>query len=174
MVYGFVKQSGGHVKICSEVGSGTRIIIYLPHAARQHAPAIAASEDNVERTSGCESILVVEDDSVVRQIAVKVLQDLGYRVSQACDGKNALDILKSADRFDLLFTDMVMPNGISGGDLIRAARQLCPGMKVLLASGYPARFAEGHEALDAQVRIVNKPYRREMLAAAVRGALNPH
>jgi signal transduction histidine kinase len=174
MVYGFVKQSGGHVKVYSEVGHGTSVKLYLPKATQQ-APSTgdgdASSAPSIEPLSGSEAILVVEDDPAVRKMAVNILENLGYQVHQASDGKSALDILHGSERIDLLFTDMVMPNGVSGQDLIRAARQLRPDMKALLTSGYSAQFIKAHEDASRDVRLLNKPYRREMLATAVRGAL---
>ena len=126
---------------------------------------------SIEPLSGSEAILVVEDDPAVRKMAVNILENLGYHVHQASDGKSALDILHGTKQIDLLFTDMVMPNGVSGQDLIRLARQLRPDMKALLTSGYSAQFIKAQEDASRDVRLLNKPYRREMLATAVRGAL---
>jgi signal transduction histidine kinase len=172
MVYGFVKQSGGHVKIYSEVGHGTSIRLYLPRATQ----AAAATQDALDSASpgpalGGESILVVEDDSAVRKMAVNILEDLGYKVRQAPDGRSALDILRGSEHIDLLFTDMVMPNGVSGQDLIRTARELRPAMKALLTSGYSEQFLKSQNATPG-MHLLNKPYRREMLATAVREALS--
>jgi CheY-like chemotaxis protein len=172
MVYGFVKQSGGHVKIYSEVGHGTSIRLYLPRATQ----AAAATQDALDSASpgpalGGESILVVEDDSAVRKMAVNILEDLGYKVRQAPDGRSALDILRGSEHIDLLFTDMVMPNGVSGQDLIRTARELRPAMKALLTSGYSEQFLKSQNATPG-MHLLNKPYRREMLAMAVREALS--
>jgi CheY-like chemotaxis protein len=114
---------------------------------------------------------VVEDDPAVRKMAVNVLEDLGYQVQQAPDGRSALDLLQgSTSHIDLLFTDMVMPNEVSGQDLIRAARKLRPNLKFLLTSGYSEHFIKGQQ--DPDVRLLNKPYRRELLATAVRKALD--
>ena len=174
MVYGFVKQSSGHVKIYSEVGHGTSIKMYLPKATQQAQPQSTVSTPaaaSTEPHSRCETILVVEDDPAVRKMAVNILEDLGYQIRQASDGRSALDILRGAEHIDLLFTDMVMPNGVSGQDLIGAARQLRPDMKALLTSGYSAQFMKAKEEAIRDIRVLNKPYRREMLAAAIRGAL---
>ncbi len=173
MVYGFVKQSRGHVKIYSEVGHGTSIKLYLPKAEQQAQPAADISPAaTIELSSGSQTVLVVEDDAAVRKMAVSILEDLGYQVCQASDGRSALDILRGGEDIDLLFTDMVMPNGLSGQDLIRAARQLRPDIKALLTSGYSAQFIEAQEDVNRDIRLLSKPYRREMLAIAVRGALN--
>lgn len=172
MVYGFVKQSGGHVKVYSEVGHGTSIKLYLPRTAQQpEATGDAPAASSIALSSQGETILVVEDDPAVRKMAVSILEGLGYRVCQAADGRSALDILHGTERIDLLFTDMVMPNGVSGQDLIRAARRLRPDMKALLTSGYSAKFLGPQADADTEVRLLNKPYRSEMLARAVRSAL---
>jgi CheY-like chemotaxis protein len=104
-------------------------------------------------------------------MAARALEDLGYCVRQASDGNTALDILRGTSVVDLLFTDMVMPNGLTGHDLIEAARRLRPGMKVLLASGYSDQFIKMRDA-SRDIRLLSKPYRRGMLATAVRSALN--
>jgi CheY-like chemotaxis protein len=174
MVYGFAKQSGGHVKIYSEVGHGTSVRLYLPRAARQSS---ASSPGDAETATGGEApaapriVLVVEDDPGVRNMAVSVLGNLGYQVREAPDGRKALDILTGGGHVDLLFTDMIMPNGMSGQDLIRAARELRPGLKFLLTSGYSEHFIRAQQEPAQDVHLLNKPYRREMLATAVRGAL---
>jgi PAS domain S-box-containing protein len=171
MVYGFVKQSRGHVKIYSEVGHGTSIRLYLPRAVQpsQSMPTSAPAGETI--AGGRETILVVEDDASVRSMAVGVLEGLGYDVCQAPDGQSALELLRADTRIDLLFTDMVMPNGMNGHDLIRAATGLRPDLKALLTSGYSEQFIKtGGDAPN--VRLLNKPYRRESLATAVRLALS--
>jgi PAS domain S-box-containing protein len=173
MVYGFMKQSRGHVKIYSEVGHGTSIKMYFPKASQKVASDIDVSATEVhESPSGRETILVVEDDATVRAMAVSVLEGLGYQVRQASDGKSALSILHGTAHIDLLFTDMIMPNGVSGQDLVKAARQLRPNMKALLTSGYSEQFISTRGDADQDVRLLVKPYRREKLATAVRSALN--
>ncbi|HEY5827410.1 MAG: MASE4 domain-containing protein [Hyphomicrobiaceae bacterium] len=172
MVYGFVKQSRGHVKIYSEVGHGTSIKLYFPRvvsgATDEPNPA---AEPAAPLPAGSERILVVEDDAAVRGMAVGILEGLGYRVRQAPDGKSALDILRGPDSIDLLFTDMIMSNGVSGKDLAETARSLRPGIKVLMTSGYSEQFIamRGDDAIAAH--LLSKPYRREQLASAVRSAL---
>jgi PAS domain S-box-containing protein len=173
MVYGFVKQSGGHVNIYSEVGHGTSIRLYLPKAAgpgpvEVEAPAPAAS---VQRAGG-ETVLIVEDDKAVRAIATDILRGLGYQVQTASDGPTALGILQSSSSIDLLFTDLIMPNGMSGQDLLRAARELRPSLKALFTSGYSEPFLKDREGIDGNVPLLGKPYRRQKLAAAIRSALD--
>ncbi len=173
MVYGFVKQSRGHVKISSEVGHGTSIKMYFPKAERKvdtSRPAVQEPERTLP--SGRETILVVEDDTAVRKMAVTTLEGLGYQIHQAPDGKSALDILHGGDHIDLLFTDMIMPNGVSGQDLVEAARQLRPNMKALLTSGYSEQFVTMRGNGNGDVRLLSKPYRREKLATMVRNILD--
>jgi PAS domain S-box-containing protein len=169
MVYGFARQSRGHVKIYSELGHGTSIKLYLPRAAGDIAVRSAAAVEAAAGTSA--TILVVEDDASVRAVAVGILEGLGYRVLQAGDGRAALEILQTPEKIDLLFSDVVMPNGLSGQDLLVEARALRPGLKALLASGYSERFIHGNDVATQGVRILNKPYRREMLSKAIREAL---
>jgi PAS domain S-box-containing protein len=171
MVYGFAKQSRGHVKIYSEVDHGTSIRLYLPKAAGAGGAAAAGRATSEARATAGESILLVEDDKAVRCVAVAVLEGLGYRVQQAADGRAALDILESAGDFDLLFTDLVMPNGIGGQELLRRAWVLRPGLKALFTTGYSAQFVTARSDADKSVPVLSKPYRRESLAAAVRNAL---
>jgi|SRR5581483_1087811 len=175
MVYGFAKQSGGHVKIYSEVGHGTSVRLYLPRAAAESLPVSGAQAGaGSEAPAVPATVLVVEDDPAVRGMAVKVLEGLGYRVREAQDGRCALDILGSSnEHIDLVFTDMVMPNGISGRDLIKAARELRPELRFLLTSGYSEKFMRAQQDADSDVGLLNKPYRRETLATAVRQALQP-
>ncbi|MEX0591543.1 MAG: ATP-binding protein [Xanthobacteraceae bacterium] len=173
MVYGFVKQSRGHVKIYSEVGHGTSIRVYLPRSA----DATAATGDVQGVTTnanegGSETILVVEDDPAVRRVTVTLLESLGYRVVQADDGKVGLDVLRNPDTVDLLFTDLIMPNGMNGLELLQKARELRPGLKALFTSGYSEQFLKGRGGTDEKVPLVGKPYRRQRLADAVRGALD--
>jgi PAS domain S-box-containing protein len=172
MVYGFVKQSRGHVKIYSEVGHGTRITVYLPRAVtaeHETAPATAPPKADL---AGDETILVVEDSEAVRRVAVNILKSLGYQVREAEDGPSALAILKQPGKVDLLFTDLIMPNGIDGQELLRRARALRPDLKALFTSGYSEQFIKGRGATEAGVALLSKPYRTHKLAEAVRNALN--
>jgi CheY-like chemotaxis protein len=173
MVYGFAKQSRGHVKIYSELGHGTSIKLYLPRAAAdaaQLAPAPAAALHMPP--GGRETILVVEDDAAVRAVAIATLQSVGYRVLEAADGKVALDIVRQSGEIDLLFTDLVMPNGISGQDLLRMARQCRSDLKAIFTSGYSEQFIRGHDEADKSVPLLPKPYRRQKLIAVIRKVLD--
>jgi PAS domain S-box-containing protein len=172
MVYGFVKQSRGHVKIYSEIGHGTRVRLYLPRALEQASPSSKGSaQPAMKMPVGQEAILVVEDDPSVRGMAVSSLEGLGYRVHEAPDGKSAIEVLSKVDQIDLLFTDMIMPNGMNGHELIRAAREMRPSLKVLLTSGYSDQFIKTADGAP-DVRLLSKPYRRDGLATAVRAALD--
>ncbi|MAU59435.1 MAG: hypothetical protein CMI62_01755 [Parvibaculum sp.] len=167
MVFGFVKQSGGHAKIYSELGEGTCVKIYLP---RSQAESDAAYQPGPERpeSTGTEHVLVVEDDELVRQNVLRQLADLGYRVTGAENGVKALDILKSDASIDLLFTDVVMPGGMNGRQLAEAAVKFRPSLKVLFTSGYTENAIVHQGRLDRGVQLLSKPYRREELAAKIR------
>jgi len=172
MVYGFVTQSRGHVRIASEIGRGTSIMLYLPKATTEGA-APDIPESAVESvTDGRETILIVEDDAAVRKVAATILKRIGYQVWQAEDGKSALDILQTGIAIDLLFTDLIMPNGMSGQDLMRTARERRPDLKVLFASGYSEQFIAGRGVADHGIPLLSKPYRKQQLAQAIRKALD--
>jgi PAS domain S-box-containing protein len=171
MVYGFAKQSRGHVKIYSEVGHGTRVMVYLPRAAAADGAAETAQPARAQPV-GRETILVVEDSHAVRKVAVKILHGLGYQVREAEDGPSALAILQQPIEIDLLFTDLIMPNGISGQELLTRARALRPGLKALFTSGYSERFIKEKGSTQEGVALLSKPYRSQNLAEAVRTALD--
>ncbi len=171
MVYGFVKQSGGHVTIYSEVGLGTTINLYLPRAdVTSAAPAADAGKGAADAEAG-ETILVVEDDDRVRQLTIRRLKLIGYRVLEAADGPTALEILARGDDVDLVFTDLVMPGGLSGREVAIRARQLRPGMKVLLTSGYAEELVHGDDLQREQLKVLRKPYQQSELAAMLREIL---
>ncbi|HEX7718553.1 MAG TPA: ATP-binding protein, partial [Woeseiaceae bacterium] len=170
MVYGFAKQSRGHVNIYSEVCQGTTVKLYLPRA-RKDEPVIDA-EPKAFAGGGTETILVVEDDDLVRQYVHKLLKSLGYGVLTANNGNAALEVLESSPDIDLLFTDVVMPGGMSGRDLADEVQRRHPGIRVLYTSGYSENAIVHHGRLDPSVNLLSKPYRREDLAASVRKALS--
>jgi signal transduction histidine kinase/FixJ family two-component response regulator len=169
-VYGFVHQSGGHVAVDSRPGEGATFKLFL-RVSEQAAQARAPTQASKRVQGGSERILVVEDDAGVLALAVEMLQELGYAVTTASDAKQALDVLDGASEpFDLLFTDVVMPGGMSGIELGRAARALRPQMPVLLASG----FIAGKATLsDSEFPLIEKPYERPPLAAKLRAVLGP-
>jgi signal transduction histidine kinase/response regulator RpfG family c-di-GMP phosphodiesterase len=166
MAYGFVKQSHGHIRIYSEVGSGTSIKIYLP---RCHQPETELDEAPVDRVvGGIETILVVEDDPAVQATTVDILSALGYRVLKANDGQSALTVLQSGIGIDMLFTDVVMPGPVRSPELARQAKQLLPRIEVLYTSGYTQNAIVHGGRLDPGVELISKPYRREDLARKIR------
>jgi CheY-like chemotaxis protein len=165
MVYGFIKQSGGHVKLYSEPGHGTSAKLYLPRARQAEEKPRQSSEQIV---GGAERVLVVEDDAVVRLTAVEMLESLGYQVLTAENGERAIALLGSGVSIDLLFTDVVMPGAISGRELARQAMELRPGLRVLFTSGYTENAIIHHGRVDPDVHLLSKPYRTEELARKVR------
>ena len=169
MVYGFVKQSGGHIKIYSEEGHGTTIKLYLPRAAGPETDG--APMPRAAMAGGSETILVVEDDDMVRAQAIALLQSLGYRTLAARDGNGALALIDGGAAFDLLFTDVIMPGGMNGRQLADAVAQRRPGVKVLFTSGYTENAIIHHGRVDPGVALLNKPYRKADLATKVREAL---
>jgi signal transduction histidine kinase/CheY-like chemotaxis protein len=172
MVFGFVKQSGGHVKIYSEAGVGTAVRIYLPRANQSDDAAASAEPTGSPPVAvGREVVLVVEDNEKLRHVLVKQLENLGYAVLVAEDGPRALEILRGDHEIDLLLTDVVMPGGLNGSELAEAAVQMRPGLKVLFTSGFPqAAFGPGG-LLTQRDLLLSKPYRKQELAQKVRDAL---
>jgi CheY-like chemotaxis protein len=173
MVYGFIKQSNGHVAIYSEVGLGTTVRLYLPAVSNSSNNEIAAKQTaGPELPIGRETVLLVEDDPFVRGYAVGCLESLGYRVMTAVDGRDALARLTQGVRPDLLFTDIVMPGGINGWELADRAQQLIPALKILLTSGYPLETLATHGCQYADAVILNKPYRKAELAHRLRESIS--
>ncbi|MFD1378759.1 PAS domain-containing protein [Fodinicurvata halophila] len=170
MVYGFAKQSQGHAVLYSEEGRGTTVKLYLPRAYSGSTGA-EEPEPETEAQGGPERILVVEDDELVRGHVIGQLESLGYRVVSAENGHHALEILKQDSDFDLLFTDVVMPGGMDGGELAEKARQLHPKLPVLFTSGYTDHAIVHHGQLDPGVHLLTKPYRRQVLAVKLREVL---
>ena len=169
MVYGFVKQSGGHVKIYSEMGQGTTIRLYLP---RSRQPEDVETHVEAETVSGgTEVVLVVEDDDEVRSTAVDLLTDLGYRVLKSRDAQSALAIVESGVTIDLLFTDVVMPGTLRSPELARKARERLPNIAVLFTSGYTENAIVHGGRLDDGIDLLSKPYSRDALARKIRHVL---
>lgn len=169
MVYGFVKQSGGHIKVYSELGQGTTIKLYLPRS-NQSEDVIVAHDAGVI-TGGTETILVAEDDDAVRDTVVALLADLGYRVLKARDAESALNIIESGIPIDLLFTDVVMPGSLKSPEVARKARERLPSLAVLFTSGYTENSIVHGGRLDDGVELLTKPYTREALAKKLRQVL---
>ncbi|WP_426124172.1 PAS domain S-box protein [Pararhizobium sp. PWRC1-1] len=169
MVYGFVKQSGGHIKIYSELGHGTTIKIYLPRSTQSED--LIVERDVGPITGGSETILVAEDDEAVRETVVAILTDLGYRVLKAKDAQSALTVIESGASIDLLFTDVVMPGTLKSPELARKARERLPHLSVLFTSGYTENSIVHSGRLDEGVELLSKPYTREALARRIRHVL---
>jgi CheY-like chemotaxis protein len=170
MVYGFVKQSGGHINIYSEPGHGTTVRLYLPRARAQED-----LETNVEAgpaAGGTETVLVVEDDEDVRATVVALLMELGYRILQARDAQSALAIVESGIAIDLIFTDVVMPGTLRSPELARKARERLPNVAVLFTSGYTDNAIVHGGRLDDGIDLLSKPYTRDALARKIRQVLH--
>jgi signal transduction histidine kinase len=166
MVYGFIKQSDGHISIFSEPGQGTTVRMYLPRAVGD-SPHAAVATGAFRIIHGTETILLVEDDEQVRRFALSQLKSLGYNVLQAQNGVEAMELIERNERIDLLFTDVVMP-GMSGRQLADSARRRRPGLRVLFTSGYNEDAIVHHGRLDHGVQLLPKPYRRRELAKRIR------
>jgi len=171
MVYGFVKQSGGHIKVYSEEGYGTTFKIYLPRAGAQGAPVIGTAFD-AEIEGGNETILIVEDDPLVRTSVTAQIQSLGYRTLTAANAAEALAIADDGARFDLLFTDVIMPGKMNGRQLAEEMARRHSPLKVLFTSGYTEDAVIHHGRLDRGVLLLAKPYRKLELARMLRRALD--
>ena len=168
MIYGFARQTGGHVSINSEPGRGTTVTIYLPrhHGALPDEPEPTALPEPV-RSERNETVLVVEDEPIVRDLVVEVLGELGYRTVEAQDGLSGLEVVRSNARIDLLVTDVGLP-GLNGRLLADQARSLRPGLKVLFMTGYAENALFGGGRLDPDMQMITKPFPVELLAARIR------
>ncbi len=168
MVYGFAQQSGGSMKINSKPGHGTAVTLFFP---RVGAPDVTGSQliDPITAPASNETILLVEDDDMVRAYMENELKALGYRVIVTSNGPAALEALRRPEKIDLLFTDVVMPGGLFGPQLADEASRLRPGLKVLFTSGYSEHPVKSADRPDA--RILNKPFRRHDLALMLRSVL---
>jgi PAS domain S-box-containing protein len=170
MVYGFVKQSRGHISIYSELEHGTNVKLFLPRATEAAAAAdteVVALED----LRGSEIILVVEDDDSLRRSVARQLSGLGYRVITSADGLAALEVIRTGVQIDLLFTDVIMPGRLNGPALAEAARAVIPTLRVLYTSGYTEKVIVHRAVLDDNIQLLSKPYSLADLALKVRAAL---
>jgi CheY-like chemotaxis protein len=177
MVYGFVNQSEGHVKITSEVGRGTTVRLYLPSAGDVRPGSVEPPDPTLSGTvadlpGGVETILVVEDTDGVREVVVADLRRLGYGVSAAPDGAAALGLIEHGLDPDLLLTDVELPDGIDGVQLAGQMLKRLPGMKVLFMSGYVEDLAAYRSDLDPNFNLLRKPFSRTELAIRVRARLD--
>jgi PAS domain S-box-containing protein len=172
-VYGFVRQSEGHVKIYSELGEGTTVKIYLPrHRGETDSVKTEDRPPDVARAIGKEAILVVEDDDALRAYTTESLRELGYRVLEAASGTAALEILSNDKDVDLLFTDVVMPGGINGRQLVNEATRRGVKLKVLFTTGYTRNAIVHHGRLDPGIHLISKPFSFQELASRIRARLD--
>jgi len=171
MIYGFVKQSSGHIRLYSEPGRGTTVSIYLPRAEAEAEPASEAPAETTSELGRGETVLLVEDDERVRRVSVGRLGELGYRVIEASNGVDALELLRADAGIDLLFTDMVMPGGMTGDLLAEQARERLPGLKVLFTSGY-AEPEIVSRSVAGGATWLRKPYSLAALARKLRELLD--
>jgi len=168
MVFGFAKQTGGHVVIQSEREAGTRVQLYLPRASKEAIVAKSRPAAASAIPKGMETVLVVEDQDDLRSFVINLLSRLGYRTLEAEDGPTALPMLNGDERIDMLLTDVVLPAGMSGADLASEYRQRYPNGKVLYTSGYPGDVLSKSGRLPEGVDLLRKPYQAMELAQTVR------
>ena len=173
MIYGFVRQSGGQVRIYSEVGQGTTMCLYLPRHYAGETSDMAQIEAVPAPTMrpSTETILVVDDEPTIRMLAVEVLEELGYQVIDCWDGPSALKILESGQRIDLLITDVGLPNGINGRQLADAAREKRPDLKVIFITGYAENAVLGNGQLSPGLQVMTKPFAMEALGLKARNLI---
>ncbi len=169
MVYGFAKQSGGQVRLYSEVGQGTTVRLYLPrHRGEVSEEGAEPEPAEAPRAEAGETVLVVDDEPTVRMLIAEVLEELGYAPIEAMDGPSGLKVLQSGSRVDLLITDVGLPGGMNGRQLADAARQLRPGLRVLFITGYAENAAVGNGHLEPGMHVLTKPFSMETLASRIK------
>jgi CheY-like chemotaxis protein len=172
MVHGFVKQSGGHLKIYSEAGLGTTVNLYLPRASIADEQRAEAPRQEPPPSPGGEWVLVVEDDEILRRLTLRVLAGLGYRTIEAEDGPSACLIADQAESIDLLLTDVVLPKGMYGPEVAQRVLSRWPDAKVLYMSGYARDAAFHNGTLDSRTHLISKPFSKAELALMVRRVLD--
>ena len=168
MVYGFIKQSGGHINVYSELGVGTTVRLYLPRADVGAETRAAAAPVELARGRG-ETVLAVEDNPSLRRVVVRQLGEIGYRVLEAETAGAALELLER-EKVAVVFTDVVLPGGMNGYELARAVLERWPGTKIVLTSGFPENRIAAEGELD-NVKLLSKPYRKEDIARVIREVL---
>ncbi len=172
MIYGFARQSGGQVRIYSEVGQGATVCLYLPrHVGEAETTEPQPELSEVAHTTQGGTVLVVDDEPIVRMLVVDVLQELGYTAIEAGNGQSGLKILQTAGRIDLLITDIGLPGGLNGRQVAEAARKLRPELKVLFITGYAENAVLSHGRIDTGMHVLTKPFAMEALASRIRGLL---
>lgn len=170
MVYGFVTQSSGYIRIDSTLGKGTAVELYLPRTFAD-IPVKTQYDHSAPPRGNHEAVLVVEDDDDLRELTVLLLDRMGYKTYQAADGHSAVALMSKIDHLDLLFTDVVLPHGLSGIDAARAAKDLFPAIKLLFTSGYTESEVLGKELEKSDVELITKPYRTDVLARRLQEVL---
>lgn len=170
MIYGFARQSGGQVRIYSEVGKGTMVCIYLPRHGEEAAiePAASEQEDDATRAQTGQTVLVVDDEALIRMLIVDVLEELGYTTIEAGDGPQAMKVIHSKTRIDLIITDVGLPNGMNGRQIADAAREIRPDLKVLFVTGYAENAVLSHGHLDPGMQVITKPFEVSALARKIK------
>jgi CheY-like chemotaxis protein len=172
MVYGFVKQSGGHVSVTSTLGIGTSVHMYFPRTREGLARVSLEAAVPADLPRGTEAILVVEDDIEVRKTAVDILGGLGYRLREASNGHQALEEFMQHPEIALVFSDIMLPGGLLGTNLVHKLRERRPELKVLLTSGFSESSILYRGILDGSIEVLAKPYKVEDLARRVRSILD--
>jgi CheY-like chemotaxis protein len=169
MIYGFARQSGGQIRIYSEVGKGTTMCLYLPrHGEDANADDAACFTKAIQATGDGEVVLIIDDEPLIRMLVAEVLSDAGYSAIEASDGPAGLRVLQSAAKIDLLITDVGLPGGMNGRQIADAARELRPDMKVLFITGYAENAALGNGQLEKGMHVIAKPFEMERLAQKIR------
>jgi CheY-like chemotaxis protein len=173
MIYGFVKQSSGQAWINSTVGIGTTVRIYLPSQNAKEGFIVApASAATASRANPGETVLLVDDEPVIRMLVAEVLEELGYACIEAADARSGLRVLDAGGRVDLLVTDVGLPNGMNGRQLADAARLKRPGLNVLFITGFAQSAAVGNGSMEPGMEVMTKPFAMDVLAAKVRAMIN--
>lgn len=172
MVYGFARQSGGQVRIYSELGQGTMVCLYLPrHHGEEDGPERVAEPAAAPRAEQGETVLVVDDEPTVRMLVSDILDELGYTAIEAADGPAGLAILNSDVRIDLLITDVGLPGGMNGRQMVDAARTARPSLKVLFITGYAENAVVGHGHLEPGMHVLTKPLAMKALAIRIKSLI---
>ena len=173
MIYGFVQQSDGQVRIYSEVGQGTNVCLYLPrHVGNLLAPEVARDLSDAPRAEIGESVLVFDDEPTVRMLVAEVLGELGYAAIEAADGAAGIKVLQSKARVDLLITDVGLPGGLNGRQMADQARVSRPELKVLFITGFAENAVLNHGHLEHGMHVLTKPFSMEALATRIKGLLD--
>jgi nitrogen-specific signal transduction histidine kinase/CheY-like chemotaxis protein len=172
MIYGFARQSGGHVRIDSEPGRGTTICLHLPrYVGAEETEEATSGQAKTPRAEQGETVLVVDDEATIRMLVAEILEDLGYTAIEAMDGAAGLRVLQSDARIDLLVTDVGLPGGMNGRQVADAGRALRPDLKVLFITGYAETAVLSHGHLDPGMQVLTKPFSMDALAGRIKAMI---